>query len=69
MTANLAYQIIMALPENERELLFDMIDPHMKKFDLEELLSVEIQVKLSKNEIMLRLIDTCFSKVKNSQHS
>jgi hypothetical protein len=69
MTANLAYQIIMALPENERELLFDMIDPHMKKFDLEELLSDEIQVKPSKNEIMLRLIDTCFSKVKNSQHS
>jgi hypothetical protein len=66
MTANLAYQIIMALPENERELLFEMIEPHMKKFDLEELLSDEIQVKPSKNEIMLRLIDTCFSKVKNS---
>jgi hypothetical protein len=66
MTANLAYQIIMALPENERELLFDMIDPYMKKFDLKELLLDEIQVKPSKNEIMLRLIETCFSKVKNS---
>jgi hypothetical protein len=66
MTANLAYQIIMALPENERELLFDMIDPHMKKFDLEELLSDEIPKKISEKEMMLRLIETCFSKVKNS---
>lgn len=66
MTANLAYQIIMALPENERELLFEMIDPHMKKFDLEELLSDEISKKISEKEMMLRLIETCFSKVKNS---
>lgn len=66
MTANLAYQIIMALPENERELLFEMIDPHMKKFDLEELLSDEIPKKISEKEMMLRLIETCFSKVKNS---
>ncbi|WP_426095367.1 hypothetical protein [Flavobacterium sp. DSR2-3-3] len=66
MTANLAYQIIMALPENERELLFDMIDPHMKKFDLEELLSDELPKKISEKEMMLRLIETCFSKVKNS---
>jgi hypothetical protein len=66
MTANLAYQIIMALPQNERELLFEMIDPHMKKFDLEELLSDEIPKKISEKEMMLRLIETCFSKVKNS---
>lgn len=66
MTANLAYQIIMALPGNERELLFEMIDPHMKKFDLEELLSDEIPKKNSEKEMMLRLIETCFSKVKNS---
>ncbi|MFV8339627.1 hypothetical protein ACNQGL_10185 [Flavobacterium sp. LB3P21] len=66
MTADLVYQIIMALPENERELLFNMIDPHMKKFDLEELLSDEIPEKISGKEMMLRLIDTCFSKVKNS---
>jgi len=66
MNANLAYQIIMALPENERELLFEMIDPQMKKFDLEELLSDEIPKKISEKEMMLRLIETCFSKVKNS---
>ena len=66
MTVNLAYQIIMSLPENERDLLFDMLEPHMKKFDLEELISDKASKKASKNERMLRLIDTCFSKVKDS---
>ena len=62
MTAKLAYQMIMTLHGNELELLLDMLKPHMKKFDLEELISD----KASKNERMLRLIDTCFSKVKDS---
>lgn len=66
MTVNLAYQIIMSLPENERDLLFDMLEPHMKKFDLEELISDKASKKASKNERLLRLIDTCFSKVKDS---
>ncbi len=66
MTVNLAYQIIMSLPENERDLLFDMLEPQMKKFDLEELISDKASKKASKNERMLRLIDTCFSKVKDS---
>ena len=66
MTVNLAYQIIMSLPENERDLLFDMLEPQMKKFDLEELISDKALKKASKNERMLRLIDTCFSKVKDS---
>jgi hypothetical protein len=66
MTAHLAYQVIMTLPANERQLLFDMIEPHMKKFDLEELLSDKIPEKISEKEMMLRLIETCFSKVKNS---
>lgn len=66
MTAKLLYQLTMMLPENELELYIDMIEPHMKKFDLNELILDEIPVKMSKNEIMLRLIDTCFSKVKNS---
>ncbi len=66
MTVNLAYEIIMSLPENERDLLFDMLEPHMKKFDLEELISDKTSKKASKNERLLRLIDTCFSKVKDS---
>jgi hypothetical protein len=66
MTANIAYEIIMLLPENERDLLFDMLEPQMKKFDLEELISDKALKKASKNERMLRLIDTCFSKVKDS---
>jgi hypothetical protein len=62
MTAKLIYPLIMALPEKERELLLDMLEPQMKKFDLEELTSD----KASKNERMLLLINTCFSKVKDS---
>ncbi len=66
MTAKLIYPIIMALPEKERELLFDMLEPQMKKFDFEELISDKASKKASKNERMLRLINTCFSKVKDS---
>lgn len=66
MTAQLTYQIIMMLPEKERQILFDMLEPQMKKFDLEELVSDQASKKASKNERMLRLIDTCFSKVKDS---
>ena len=66
MTAQLTYPIIMALPEKERELLFDMLEPQMKKFDLEELVSDKASKKALKNERMLRLIDTCFSKIKDS---
>lgn len=66
MTAQLTYQIIMTLPEKERELLFNMLEPQMKKFDLEELVSDKASKKALKNERMLRLIDTCFSKIKDS---
>jgi hypothetical protein len=66
MTAQLTYQIIMTLPEKERELLFDMLEPQMKKFDLEELISDEVQTKISNDEMMLLLIDRYFSKVKDS---
>lgn len=66
MTAQLTYQIIMTLPEKERELLLDMLEPQMKKFDLEALISDKASKKATKNERMLRLINTCFSKVKDS---
>lgn len=66
MTAKLIYPIIMALSEKERELLLDMLEPQMKKFDLEELISDKAQEEASRNERMLRLINTCFSKVKDS---
>lgn len=66
MTAKLLYELTKMLPENELELFIDMIEPHMKKFDLEDLLSDEIPKKNSEKEMMLRLIETCFSKVKNS---
>ena len=66
MTAKLAYQIIMTLPENERELLLTMLEPEMKKFDLEEFISEDYVAKISNEEMIKRLIDTCFSKVKDS---
>ena len=66
MTAKLAYQIIMTLPENERELLLIMLEPEMKKFDLEEFISEDYVAKISNEEMIKRLIDTCFSKVKDS---
>ena len=67
MTAQLTYQIIMTLPEKERELLFNMLEPQMKKFDLEELISDEIPpAKISNDEMMLLLIDRYFNKVKDS---
>jgi hypothetical protein len=66
MTAQLTYQIIMTLPEKERELLLNMLEPQMKKFDLEELISDEVQTKISNDEMMLLLIDRYFSKVKDS---
>jgi hypothetical protein len=66
MTAKLAYQMIMTLRGNELELLLDMLKPHMKKFDLDELISDKALEESSKKERMLRLIDTCFSKVKDS---
>jgi hypothetical protein len=67
MTAQLTYQIIMTLPEKERELLLNMLEPQMKKFDLEELISDEVPpAKISNDEMMLLLIDRYFSKVKDS---
>ena len=57
----------MTLPEKERELLFNMLEPQMKKFDLEELISDEVQpAKISNDEMMLLLIDRYFSIFKDS---
>lgn len=62
----LLYQMAMALPENERVLLCDKLVQQNKRFDLEELISDKAQEESSRNERMLRLIDTCFSKIKDS---
>ncbi len=63
MTAKLAYEIIMALPETEKDHLFAMLEPHIKSFDLEELMEDK---PMDKNEIIKYLIATVFSKNKNS---
>lgn len=62
----LLYQMAMALPENERVLLCDKLVQQNKRLDLEELISDKAQEESSRNERMLRLIDTCFSKIKDS---
>ncbi len=56
----------MTLAENERELLLNMLEPQIKKFDLEDLISDITIEESSRNERMVRLINTCFSKVKDS---
>lgn len=62
----LLFKMAMALPENERVLLCDKLVQQNKRFDLEELISDKISKNISKNERMLRLINTYFSKVKDS---
>ncbi|MDO8317242.1 MAG: hypothetical protein Q7T12_06950 [Flavobacterium sp.] len=66
MTAKLIYPIIMALPEQERELLLDMLAPKNKKLDLNKLLSDDHQKLIEKKEMIEFLINTQFSKFKNS---
>jgi hypothetical protein len=56
----------MTLSENERESLFDMLEPYMKKLDLEDLISDERQKTIEKEALMKHLIKTLFSKYKNT---
>lgn len=69
MTAKLTYQIIMSLPLNERELLFDMLEPHYEKFDVDTFLSEEIEMGFSNEELTNYLIKTLFSKHKKKSNS
>lgn len=69
MTAKLTYEIIMSLPESERALLFDMLEPHFEKFDFDDFISEEIEIGYSDKEITSYLIDTLFSKYKNTKNS
>ena len=56
----------MTLSENERESLFDMLEPYMKKFDLEDLISDERQKSKEKEELIKHIIKTQFSKFRNT---
>jgi urate oxidase len=66
MTALLTYEIIMTLPEMEKNVLFDMLEPQIKYFDLEDLLQDDGLKLNSKEEIFKFLIKTVFSKNKKS---
>lgn len=63
MTAKLAYEIFIILPESEKDKLFTMLEPHIKSFDIEDILE---EKPMEKNEIIQYLIKTVFSKHKNS---
>jgi hypothetical protein len=69
MTAKLTYEIIISLPENERLLLFDMLEPHFEKFDYEKFISEDIETGYSDEEITSYLIKTLFSKHKKTSKS
>ena len=69
MTAQLTYQIIMSLPEKERVLLFDMLEPHFEKFDFGEFISEEIETGISEEQLTSYLIKTLFSKYKKNLNS
>ncbi len=69
MTAKLAYEIVMSLPDKERTLLFDMLEPHFEKFDLDNFISDEIEIGYSETEITDFLIKTLFSKYKKTSNS
>lgn len=68
MTAKLTYEIVMSLPNNERTLLLDMLEPHFKKFDLDDFILNEIE-KYSDTEITNYLVKTLFSKYKKISNS
>lgn len=63
MTAKLAYEIIMSLPETERDKLYSMLEPHIKSLEIEDLID---ETPMNKSEIILYLIETVFSKHKKS---
>lgn len=63
MTAKLAYEIIMTLPETEKEILFSMLEPQIKPFDIEDIID---ETPMNKEQIINYLIKTVFSKKKNN---
>lgn len=66
MTAKLTYEIIMSLPESERTLLFDMLEPNFEKFNFDEFISEEIEIGYSDKQITDYLLNTLFSKYKKT---
>jgi len=66
MTAQLTYQIIQTLPEKEKTLLFDMLEADSKPFIIEELTTPKRKKPALDLEVMKYLIETCFSKNKDS---
>jgi hypothetical protein len=66
VTAKLAYELIMILPETEKDILFSMLEPHMKSFNIEELIN---EAPMNKQEMIDYLIKNVFSKYKKKSAS
>ena len=66
MTAKLTYEIIMSLPDSERILLFDMLEPNFEKFNFDEFISEEVETGYSDKQITEYLINNLFSRYKKS---
>ena len=69
MTAELVNHIIMTLSQNERERLFEILEPQMKKLNLEDLISDERRKSLEKEDLIKHIIKTQFSKFRNTNNS
>lgn len=65
MNAKLVYEIIKSLPKEEYDKLLDMLEPEMKKFDLETFIQEEVEKIPSFEEVTFYLIDTVFRKIKD----
>lgn len=56
----------MTLPETEKDILFSMLEPHMKSFNIEELIN---GTPMNKQEMIDYLIKNVFSKHKKKSTS
>ena len=56
----------MSLPELERDILFDMLEPHLKPFELDDILQDDGTNLSTREEVIKYLIKNVFSKYKKS---
>ena len=56
----------MSLPDGERILLFDMLEPNFEKFNFDEFISEEVEIGYSDKQITEYLINNLFSRYKKS---
>jgi hypothetical protein len=65
VTAALTYQIIMTLPETEKEKLFGMLNLNKQEFDLKDFLDDDTP-QITDEELTKMIIKICFTQIKHS---